>query len=121
MILRTSAARFGHLTLAEMPDRIERVARGIAQSAYAELEIEGRLRRHALALVGAEHIFGRRIAGLDDVAYFLENAPGCYSFPGGAEPSKPIQQHHQARFRIDESVMPLGLELALRVIDDFLS
>ncbi|MCI0796148.1 MAG: amidohydrolase, partial [Chloroflexi bacterium] len=62
-----------------------------------------------------------RRAGLDDVAYFLEKAPGCYSFPGGAEPSKPFQQHHQARFRFDESVMPLGLELALRVIDDFLS
>ena len=119
--MRTSAARFGHLTLAEMPDRIQRVARGIARSAYAELEIEGRLRRHAVALVGAEHIFGRRIAGLDDVASFLQKAPGCYLFRGGAEPSKPIQQHHQTRFRIDESVMPLGLELALRVIDDFLS
>lgn len=122
--------------LAEMPGRIEALARGVALAAGADLEFEGKLwcpavdndsdftarvKRHAVDLVGVEGIFERRITGSDDMAYFLEKTPGCYFFLGGAEASKPIQQHHQARFRIDESVLPLGSELALRVIDDFLS
>ena len=119
-----------------MPDRIEAVARGVAKSAGADLRYEARIwcpavdnnpeftarvMRHAVDLVGQGSIFERRITGSDDMAYFLENSPGCYLFLGGAEASKPIQQHHQARFNIDDNVLPLGLELALRVIDDFLS
>jgi amidohydrolase len=53
--------------------------------------------------------------GSDDVAYFWQEAPGCYMFVGSAPADgRPVGQHHNATFEIDEDALPIGLELLLQ-------
>ena len=54
------------------------------------------------------------------VTRFLEIAPGCYYLLGAATEEHGIQGHHQGRFAIDDRSLALGLELSLRVIDEYL-
>ncbi len=80
-----------------------------------------RVRRHGIALVGEDQISSLSLSAGDDMARFLEIAPGCYYLLGAADAEKGPQGHHQPRFAIDDTSLALGLELSLRVIDDYLS
>jgi amidohydrolase len=46
----------------------------------------------------------------EDVAYFLEQRPGCFFLLGGA-PDGPGVVHHTADFHLDERCLPVGLEV----------
>jgi len=48
----------------------------------------------------------------DDVACFLERAPGCYFLVGAGRPDAP--PHHSAGFDIDERCLPVGVETLVR-------
>jgi amidohydrolase len=51
----------------------------------------------------------------DDVACFLERAPGCYYLVGAGHPEKgPVAPHHSADFDIDEACLPIGVETLVR-------
>ncbi len=48
-----------------------------------------------------------RCMGSEDMAFFLENIPGCLFFVGSANPDKGlIYSHHHPKFDFDEQVLP---------------
>lgn len=76
----------------------------------------------ALRSVAAE-VFGESqveqlepIAAAEDFAYFLRERPGAFAFLGAGNQQRGITApHHSPRFDIDESVLPRGVELFVRL------
>ncbi|HZC04911.1 MAG TPA: amidohydrolase [Ktedonobacterales bacterium] len=119
--------------------RIGEVARGVAASLRAEVEYEIRggcpacvnddemaalVRRAAIATVGAENTpeGDQRQAASDDMAYFLDAAPGCYFFVGAGDPARGIDApHHSPRFDIAEESLAIGLETLARATLEYLA
>ena len=63
---------------------------------------------------------GDQIMGGDDMALWLQRAPGCYWFVGangGPESSFP---HHHQSFDLDEAALPIAVELFTKAILDAL-
>ena len=48
----------------------------------------------------------------DDMAEFLNRAPGCYFVLGAAKEG--AEPHHNARFDFDEACLPIGAEIFIR-------
>jgi len=69
--------------------------------------------RAALHVVGQANIItGWRNRFADDVALFLDAAPGCLMLLGTANPAKNITEGwHRPGFEIDEDALPLGVEI----------
>jgi amidohydrolase len=80
------------------------------------------VRRAAEATVGEEHVdVAVPITVGDDVACFLERAPGCYFLVGAGHPERgPVPPHHSAYFDIDEAALPVGVETLVRASLDVL-
>ena len=56
--------------------------------------------------------------GGEDMAFFLERAPGCFFFLGVGRPDgAPL---HSSRFDFDEAVLPIGVEIYCRAALDLL-
>ncbi len=72
----------------------------------------------AASMFGAEGVGEQRISGADDMAYFLERAPGAYFLLGARPPGDvDVYPHHSPKFDFDEACIPLGIELGLRIIE----
>ena len=57
----------------------------------------------------------------EDMAYFLQEVPGCYSFIGSANPEKGLDaKHHQPDFNFDEEALKTGVGLIVAGVSDFL-
>jgi len=57
----------------------------------------------------------------DDMAYFLNAAPGCYFVVGAHNKEKGgAYPHHHPRFTIDEDALPVGVEVLTRATLEFL-
>ena len=80
------------------------------------------VRRAAAATVGEEQVdTAVPITVGDDVACFLERAPGCYFLVGAGHPERgPVAPHHSAYFDIDEAALPVGVETLVRASLDVL-
>jgi amidohydrolase len=80
------------------------------------------VRRAAAATVGEEQVdIAVPITVGDDVACFLERAPGCYFLVGAGHPERgPVPPHHSAYFDIDEAALPVGVETLVRASLDVL-
>jgi amidohydrolase len=117
--------------------RVAELARDVAHGLRAECEVEIRsgcppcindptiteiVRRAAAATVGEAHIVADAMTtGSDDMAYFLNSAPGCYFLVGSQNPAKGCTApHHSARFNFDEDVLPIGVEVLLRSVLEYL-
>ena len=73
----------------------------------------------AAAFLGPENVVEGRTTGGDDMALFLENAPGAYVMLGGRKPGGGAAwPHHHTKFDFDEDCMPLGVELGLRIVEE---
>ena len=83
----------------------------VSDVATAEL-----VHRAAAATVGEDHVdIAVPITVGDDVACFLERAPGCYFLVGAGHPERgPVPPHHSAYFDIDEAALPVGVESLVR-------
>ena len=82
------------------------------------------VRRAAEATVGADRLPGgeQRQSVSDDMAIFLDAAPGCYFLVGAGNPERGITApHHSNRFDMDEAALPIGVEVMVRAALDFLS
>lgn len=119
--------------------RIPEVAEGVARALRAEAEfavvagtpaiindaaIAALMRRAAEATVGPEHIPAgdQRQSVSDDMALFVEAAPGCYIIVGAGNPERGITApHHNARFDLDEDCLPIGLEVLARAALEYLA
>ncbi len=118
--------------------RVGEVARGVAEAmrAHVGYEILGGcpacvndagmaelVRRAAVATVGEANVPGgdQRQAASDDMAYLLEQAPGCYFFVGAGDAARGIDApHHSPRFDIAEESLAVGLETLARATLDYL-
>jgi amidohydrolase len=127
---------YDQTVMEEIPQRIEALARGITEAMGATYEFHhhpdnppvvndpdftARVRGHAAQLVGESSIWEHRITAADDMSRYLQMAPGCYFWLGAADAEKGPQTLHQSHFTFDESCLALGLELARRVVEDYLA
>lgn len=59
--------------------------------------------------------------GAEDFAYYLEKVPGSYFRLGiGNEAKGIVHPYHSSHFDIDEEVLPFGVEMFIRIIDQYL-
>ncbi len=119
--------------------RIGELARSVAEGMRAEAnfepgmscppivndpEITALMRRAAEATLGEEHVLGgdQRLPVSDDMARFLQEAPGCYAVVGAGNVARGITApHHNARFDLDEACLPIGLEILARAALEYLA
>jgi amidohydrolase len=58
--------------------------------------------------------------GAEDMSLVLREVPGCYFFLGSMNPKKGlVHPHHSAKFDFDEAALPWGVELWLRLVEQF--
>jgi amidohydrolase len=61
-------------------------------------------------------------SGSDDMAFFLDAAPGCYFIVGTRNEQKGVTYpHHHPRFNVDEDSLPVAVEVLTRAALDFLA
>jgi len=121
-----------------LPERIERIVKGATSAMRAEYEFEYRfgypplvndeavcnwIKEIAAEVVGEENIkLADPTMGGEDMAYFLQEVPGCYLFLGSANEEKGLNKpHHNPEFNFDEAALPIGVEILARAAFRFLS
>lgn len=63
-----------------------------------------------------------RVMGSEDMAYFLEEAPGCFVFVGSANAEKGLNaSHHHPRFDFDERALPIAAAILAETAAEYLS
>ena len=115
-----------------MPERVTRIASGIAEALGCRAEVEVRpgnppvvndatvaelARRAAARVVGEENVVEPEpTMGGEDMAVYFERAPGCFVFVGSANPERGLDQpHHSPRFDFDEDALLVGTQFLLEV------
>lgn len=70
----------------------------------------------ATEIVGADKVLAPQpLTGSEDAAFFWERVPGCYAFLGAAPADgSPGVSIHNARFDLDESALPIGVEFLVQ-------
>ncbi len=109
-------------------ERAEDIVRGICLALRCEYEFEARfacppvvndpeitelVRRVSQESLGDDRVVrvDQSTAG-DDVAYFLNEAPGCHIMIGSANPARGLDApHHHPRFDFDEAALPVAVEV----------
>ena len=117
--------------------RIDEIASGVAASMRAEAAfvrtagcppvvsdpgVAEVVRSAAVATVGEGRVdVAQPVTVGDDIACFLERAPGCYFLVGAGHPEQGrVAPHHSADFDIDEACLPIGMEALVRAALDIL-
>jgi amidohydrolase len=120
-----------------MPERIERIADGIARGLGCRAESETSpgnpavindagaaevARRAAVRVVGEERVVSPTpTMGGEDMALYFERAPGCFVFVGSANPSRGLDQpHHSPSFDFDEDALLVGCEFLVQAAEEAL-
>lgn len=58
----------------------------------------------------------------EDMAFFLQEVPGCYSFIGSANPEEGLDaKHHQPDFDFDEGALKIGVSLLVEAVSALLN
>jgi amidohydrolase len=111
----------------EMPERIRRIAGGVASALQCTAEVEVRpgnpavvnhpamadlARRAAARVVGEERVVEPEpTMGGEDMAVYFDRVPGCFVFVGSANPERGLDQpHHSPRFDFDEAALAIGCQ-----------
>lgn len=118
-------------------ERIEQIAAGICQSQGATYQLDYQplyppvindagmadlVRSVALAVVEtpAGVVPDCHTMGGEDMAFFLQEVPGCYFFLGSANTEKALAYpHHHPRFDFDETALGLGVEMFARCVEAY--
>jgi amidohydrolase len=120
-----------------IPERVTRIASGIAEALGCRAEVEVRpgnppvvndvrvaelARRAAARVVGEENVVEPEpTMGGEDMAVYFERAPGCFVFVGSANPARGLDQpHHSPRFDFDEDALLVGTQFLLEVAQETL-
>lgn len=137
--LRGTVRAFNEETRGRTLQRIEAIAGGVAGALRARAAMTVRVgcppakndpgvtevvRGVALQAVGAERVLEMApTTGSDDMAYFLERAPGCYFVVGSHNRERGLDApHHNQRFDFDEAALAVAAKVlggaALRLLDE---
>jgi amidohydrolase len=117
--------------------RFRELVTGVAKSMGCQVEIDVQkitpsiVNDHDLTLKAvdiANHILPKsqidtsyRTMGSEDMAYMMEEIPGCYFFVGSSNIEKGLDAaHHHPKFDFDESVLPNASALMAAIISSFL-
>jgi amidohydrolase len=126
-----------HQVREELKLRIEQVTRGIAQSfgmdyrfdyeyGYPVLVNDSEMSTLVASAcsrgIGEENVEVLKPSmGGEDFAYYLEKVPGAFFRMGIRNEQKGIVHPlHSSHFDIDEEMLPLGVEMFVRIIDQYL-
>ncbi|PYQ14408.1 MAG: amidohydrolase [Acidobacteria bacterium] len=121
-----------------MPERLSRMATGIAEGLGCRAEVEvrpgnpavvndaavaDRARRAAARVVGEDGLVEPEpTMGGEDMAVYFERAPGCFVFVGSANPARGLDQpHHSPRFDFDEEALLVGTQFLVEVAGEMLA
>ncbi|MBO9539239.1 amidohydrolase [bacterium] len=121
-----------------LPRRIEEVVAGVTRAMGATYHLHYHrvypatvndpgmtelVRQAAIKVVGESHVIEAEPSmGGEDMAYFLQEVPGCYFFVGTANPEKGLDYpHHHPRFDIDEAGLTVGVKVMLQAVYDYLA
>ncbi|MEM6449415.1 MAG: amidohydrolase [Cyanobacteria bacterium P01_D01_bin.105] len=120
-----------------IPERLEAVIAGICAAHGASYELDYQKLYPPVVNDGAIADLVRSVAmsvvetpagvvpecqtmGGEDVSFFLEAVPGCYFFLGSANSEKGLDfPHHHPRFDFDETVLGVGVETFVRIVEKF--
>jgi amidohydrolase len=79
------------------------------------------VKEQAAKFFGPDAIYGSASMGAEDMAVFLNEAPGCYFWLGARNEAKGIAgRHHDPGFVIDEDALVLGVEFGVRLLEGLL-
>jgi amidohydrolase len=118
-----------------MPERIRRVAGGVAEALQCRAEVEvkegnppvvndaavAEMARGVAARVVGEHgvVRPEPTMGGEDMAIYFERVPGCFVFVGSANPARGLDQpHHSPRFDFDEEALAIGCEFLVAAAEE---
>ncbi len=121
-----------------LPERIARIAGGIAEGLRCRAEVEVRsgnpavlnhpqlaeiARRAAVRVVGEEGVVSPPATmGGEDMAVYFERVPGCFVFVGSANAERGLAEpHHSPRFDFDEEALAIGCAFLVEVAAEALS
>ncbi len=81
------------------------------------------VRRAAVSVVGQESVIEfEKTMGAEDMAFVLEQVPGCYFFVGGRNPEiDAVYPHHHPKFNIDESALFIGAQTMVAAVRECLA
>lgn len=116
---------------------IEQITRGVAGAHGVQAQVEirkgypvlrndpevtGFVEQVAAGLLGKQRVVGLPPSmGSEDFSYFLERCPGAFVVLGCSDPQGgPAPMLHTPQFDIQEEVLPLGVELLVRLAEAFL-
>jgi amidohydrolase len=119
-------------------ERFHQVIKGVAEAlgCKADIECEGItpavINREPIARrvrAVAEHLLPDSpvtshfaTMGSEDMAFMMQDIPGCFIFVGSANSDKGLDApHHHPRFDIDEEALPMGAALMAATAADFLN
>ena len=117
-------------------EKFERLARSTAEAHGASIELVWRegypvlvndavvtglvesVCREMLSVAPLEQRPDARSMGGEDMAFYLQQVPGCFFFLGAYnEKIDACYSHHHPRFTVDEESLPIGVELFLACVD----
>jgi amidohydrolase len=121
-----------------LPNRFERVVRGVCEAFGCKAEIKYHrsnrptindpamaaiARAAAVDVVGEKNIVdGIRTMGGEDFSAFLKRVPGCFIAVGSRNRERGlVWDHHHPRFDVDEASLEIGAEVLLRAAHRFLA
>ena len=120
-----------------LPKRIDRIVNGITAALRGTHELSYQfvyppvvndstmtelVKAVAAQVVGDEHVLEISPNMVsDDIAFFLEQVPGCYFFVGARNAEKGFNKaHHEALFNFDEDALAIGAEIMVRLALSYL-
>jgi amidohydrolase len=128
---------FGGSFFEDAPRLVEETAQGVAAAFGARASVNYRrlsaplindeelsvlMRDVAAKLLGSDSVRQDvRTMGGEDMAYFLEQVPGCFAFVGSAPRHGRASPHHSPTFDIDEESLVIGAELLTQTAIQYLS
>jgi amidohydrolase len=96
---------------------------GVTPAVVNDPELSGRIQRITKEYFpNLELDTTERTMGSEDMAYMMDDIPGCYLFIGSANADKGLDaKHHHPRFDFDETALSTGAALMTASIIDLLS
>ncbi len=134
--LKGTLRSFDQATRQRLRERIVALVEGIAHAMRGGVDVDWRdgspavvnddaatqrVRHVAASVEGVTSILDSpQIMGGDDMALWLQRAPGCYWFVGARGGESSAFPHHHPSFDIDEAALPIAVELFTKVVLDAL-
>jgi amidohydrolase len=137
VVLTGTIRTFDETLRRSMPERITRLARGVAEGLQCAATVEVRhgnppvvnhagatevARRAAARVVGEAGVVAPEpTMGGEDMAVYFERVPGCFVFVGSANAARGLDQpHHSPRFDFDEDALLIGTRFLVAVAEEAL-